>query len=75
MHLSAGAKKVVISAPAKNPDVSLVLGVNEKDYDPSKHHLISMGSCTTNCLPLSPGFWLMSSGGIRFNDNHPLLYQ
>lgn len=49
-HLEAGAKKVVISAPAKNPDVSLVLGVNEKDYDISKHHIVSMGSCTTNCL-------------------------
>lgn len=49
-HMEAGAKKVVISAPAKNPDVSLVLGVNEKDYDASKHHIISMGSCTTNCL-------------------------
>ncbi len=49
-HIEAGAKKVVISAPAKNPDVSLILGVNEKDYDPSKHHIISMGSCTTNCL-------------------------
>ena len=49
-HLQAGAKKVVISAPAKDPDVSLVLGVNEKDYNPSKHNIISMGSCTTNCL-------------------------
>lgn len=49
-HLEAGAKKVVISAPAKNPDASLVLGVNEGDYDPSKHHILSMGSCTTNCL-------------------------
>jgi glyceraldehyde 3-phosphate dehydrogenase len=49
-HLGAGAKKAVISAPAKDPDVSIVLGVNEKDYDPSKHHIISMGSCTTNCL-------------------------
>ena len=49
-HMEAGAKKVVVSAPAKDPDVSLVLGVNEKDYDPSKHHIISMGSCTTNCL-------------------------
>ncbi len=49
-HMEAGAKKVVISAPAKNPDVSIVLGVNEKDYDPSKHHILSMGSCTTNCL-------------------------
>jgi glyceraldehyde 3-phosphate dehydrogenase len=49
-HIDAGAKKVVVSAPAKDPDVSLVLGVNEKDYNPSKHHIISMGSCTTNCL-------------------------
>ena len=49
-HLEAGAKKVVISAPAKDPDVSLVLGVNEKVYDSSKHHILSMGSCTTNCL-------------------------
>ena len=49
-HMEAGAKKVVISAPAKDPDVTLVLGVNEKDYNPSKHHILSMGSCTTNCL-------------------------
>jgi glyceraldehyde 3-phosphate dehydrogenase len=49
-HLQAGAKKVVISAPAKDPDVSIVLGVNEKDYSASKHNIISMGSCTTNCL-------------------------
>jgi len=49
-HMEAGAKKVVVSAPAKDPDVSLVLGVNEKDYDPAKHHILSMGSCTTNCL-------------------------
>jgi glyceraldehyde 3-phosphate dehydrogenase len=49
-HLQAGAKKVVISAPAKDPDVSVVLGVNEKDYNSSKHNIISMGSCTTNCL-------------------------
>jgi glyceraldehyde 3-phosphate dehydrogenase len=49
-HITAGAKKVIISAPAKNEDVTIVLGVNEKDYDPSKHHVISMASCTTNCL-------------------------
>jgi glyceraldehyde 3-phosphate dehydrogenase len=49
-HMAAGAKKVVISAPAKDPDVSLVLGVNEQDYNPTKHHILSMGSCTTNCL-------------------------
>lgn len=49
-HLLAGAKKVIISAPAKNPDVTIVLGVNEKMYDKNKHSIISMASCTTNCL-------------------------
>jgi len=49
-HLLAGAKKVIVSAPAKNPDVTFVLGVNEEVYDKAKHHIISMGSCTTNCL-------------------------
>lgn len=49
-HLQAGAKKVVISAPAKGPDVTIVLGVNQEVYDKTKHHIISMGSCTTNCL-------------------------
>jgi glyceraldehyde 3-phosphate dehydrogenase len=49
-HMKAGAKKVVVSAPAKNPDITFVLGVNQEVYDKSKHHIISMGSCTTNCL-------------------------
>jgi glyceraldehyde 3-phosphate dehydrogenase len=49
-HISAGAKKVIISAPAKDPDATFVLGVNENTYDPSKHHVISNASCTTNCL-------------------------
>lgn len=49
-HLKAGAKKVIISAPAKNPDATIVLGVNEKIYDRDKHNIISMASCTTNCL-------------------------
>jgi glyceraldehyde 3-phosphate dehydrogenase len=49
-HLQAGAKKVVISAPAKDPDVTIVLGVNEKQYDPARHRIISNASCTTNCL-------------------------
>ncbi len=49
-HLDAGAKKVIISAPAKNEDKTIVLGVNEKEYDPAKHNIISMASCTTNCL-------------------------
>lgn len=49
-HLKAGAKKVIISAPAKGPDITIVLGVNEKNYDSSKHNIISNASCTTNCL-------------------------
>ena len=49
-HLAAGAKKVVITAPAKGPDFSVVLGVNDQLYDPAKHHIISNASCTTNCL-------------------------
>jgi glyceraldehyde 3-phosphate dehydrogenase (phosphorylating) len=49
-HLAAGAKKVVITAPAKKPDITLVLGVNEEKYDPAKHQIISNASCTTNCL-------------------------
>lgn len=49
-HLSAGAKRVLISAPAKDPDVTIVLGVNENAYDPASHQIISNASCTTNCL-------------------------
>lgn len=49
-HLEAGAKKVIISAPGKEPDFTVVLGVNEKMYDPNKHHILSMASCTTNSL-------------------------
>jgi glyceraldehyde 3-phosphate dehydrogenase len=49
-HIAAGAKKVIITAPAKDPDVTVVLGVNEKTYDPAKHRIISNASCTTNCL-------------------------
>ena len=49
-HLAAGAKKVVVTAPATNPDVTVVLGVNEGVYDRAKHHIISNASCTTNCL-------------------------
>jgi glyceraldehyde 3-phosphate dehydrogenase len=49
-HLDAGAKKVVISAPATDPDLTVVLGVNDREYDPEKHNIISNASCTTNCV-------------------------
>ena len=49
-HLSAGAKKVIISAPSKDPDATIVLGVNEQTYDPKSHQIVSNASCTTNCL-------------------------
>jgi len=49
-HLAAGAKKVLISAPASDPDVTIVLGVNAENYEPEKHHIVSNASCTTNCL-------------------------
>jgi glyceraldehyde 3-phosphate dehydrogenase len=49
-HIQAGAKKVLITAPAKNPDITIVPGVNDGDYNPKRHHVISLGSCTTNCL-------------------------
>ncbi|MDF2546754.1 type I glyceraldehyde-3-phosphate dehydrogenase [Anaerosolibacter sp.] len=49
-HIEAGAKKVIISAPAKNEDITIVMGVNEDKYDPQNHHVVSNASCTTNCL-------------------------
>jgi len=63
-HLAAGARKVIITAPAEKPDVTLVLGVNDGDYDKAKHHIISNASCTTNCVaPLAKV--LHESFGIR----------
>ncbi|HBM80991.1 MAG: type I glyceraldehyde-3-phosphate dehydrogenase [Clostridiales bacterium] len=50
LHINAGAKKVIISAPAKGEDITIVMGVNEEKYDPAKHNIISNASCTTNCL-------------------------
>ena len=49
-HLAAGARKVIISAPASDPDITIVMGVNSSQYDPRQHHIISNASCTTNCL-------------------------
>ena len=63
-HLEAGARKVIISAPAKEPDVTVALGVNFEDYDPDQHHIVSNASCTTNCLaPVAK--LLHESVGIR----------
>jgi glyceraldehyde 3-phosphate dehydrogenase len=63
-HLAAGAKTVIISAPAKDPDATLVLGVNEGVYDPRSHHIVSNASCTTNCLaPVAKV--LLDSFGIK----------
>ncbi|HHV94663.1 MAG TPA: type I glyceraldehyde-3-phosphate dehydrogenase [Firmicutes bacterium] len=50
LHIQAGAKKVVITAPAKNEDITIVMGVNHEKYDPAQHHVVSNASCTTNCL-------------------------
>src|SRR5436189_201655 len=49
-HLAAGARKVIISAPAKGEDITVVMGVNHEKYDAAKHHIVSNASCTTNCL-------------------------
>ena len=63
-HLSAGARKVIISAPAKDPDATIVMGVNSSQYDPKQHHIISNASCATNCLaPVAKV--LMENFGIR----------
>lgn len=65
-HIEAGAKKVIISAPAKNEDVTVVLGVNEEKYDASKHHVISNASCTTNCL--APVVHVLLKEGFGFEE-------
>ncbi len=64
-HLAAGAKRVLISAPAKNPDATFVMGVNEKTFDPAKHRIISNASCTTNCLAPVAKVLLDSFGIVR----------
>ncbi len=63
-HLAAGARKIIISAPAQDPDITLVMGVNSHRYDPGQHHIISNASCTTNCLaPVAKV--LLENFGIR----------
>ena len=64
-HLQAGAKKVIITAPAKNEDITVVIGVNEQQYDPAQHHIISNASCTTNCLAPVAKVVLDSFGIVR----------
>ena len=64
-HIDNGAQKVIITAPAKNEDITIVLGVNETQYDPSRHHIVSNASCTTNCLaPVAKV--LLDEFGIRY---------
>jgi len=63
-HLEAGASKVIISAPAQGPDITVVMGVNHHEYDPQKHHIVSNASCTTNCLA-PPCKVLMDRFGIE----------
>jgi glyceraldehyde 3-phosphate dehydrogenase len=64
-HITAGAKKVLISAPAKGQDLTVVIGVNDHLYDPAKHHVISNGSCTTNCLAPMAKVMLDNFGIVR----------
>jgi len=75
-HLEAGARKVIISAPAKGPDITVVMGVNHHEYDPERHHIVSNASCTTNCLA-PPCKILLDHFGIekRTHDHDPFLYR
>ena len=74
-HIAGGAKKVIITAPAKDEDITIVLGVNEDKYDPAKHNIISNASCTTNCL--APVAKVLNDIRHRegSDDHHPLLHQ
>jgi glyceraldehyde-3-phosphate dehydrogenase type I len=69
-HLDAGARKVIISAPAKNEDITIVLGVNHESYDAANHHVISNASCTTNCLAPVVKVLLDEFGFKRGSDDH-----
>ena len=75
-HLDAGAQKVVISAPAKNEDITIVMGVNDDQYNKDEHHIISNASCTTNCLaPFAEGAFGHVRHQARLHEHHPLLHQ
>ena len=75
-HISAGAKKVVITAPAKGPDLMVVLGVNHDQYEPASHHIISNASCTTNCLaPMAKVLHDNLSSSAWLDDNGSRLHQ
>ena len=74
-HLDAGAKKVVISAPATDPDVTLVLGVNDDAYDPEQHSIISNASCTTNCVAPMAKVLHDTFGIERVHDDDPRLHE
>ena len=75
-HLAAGAKKVLISAPATDPDVTVVLGVNDGDYDPSSHDIVSNASCTTNCVaPLAKVVDDLAGIESRLHDHDPRVHE
>ena len=75
-HIHGSVKKVIISAPATDPDTTFVLGVNEKTYDPAKHHVVSNASCTTNCLaPVAKVLQDNFKHRGRHDDHHPLLHE
>jgi glyceraldehyde 3-phosphate dehydrogenase len=65
LHLQAGARKVIVGAPSPDPDITVVLGVNQAQYDPARHHIVSMASCTTNCLAPMAKVLLDAFGIIR----------
>jgi glyceraldehyde 3-phosphate dehydrogenase len=74
-HLRGSVKKVIISAPAKNEDITIVLGVNEENYDPAAHHIISNASCTTNCLAPVAKVVHEKFGIVGADDDDPLVHK
>src|SRR5919109_1118549 len=71
-HITAGAKKVIISAPAKGEDITVVMGVNDDKYDPAKHNIVSNASCTTNCLAPLVHVVLKEGFGVAEDGRRPL---